>query len=193
MKICLFGASSNTLDPVYYSDAKELGRLIGLGGHTLIYGGSDSGLMRSCAEGVLEAKGKILGIAPRFFLEAGVLSVKCTDFLYTESMSTRKQAMEDNADAFITLPGGIGTYDEFFETMTLKQLQVHNKPVAVLNTAGYFSRLMDLLSECAEKGFMHPGCLKLFRLCSTPEEALAYVLSDESARFSGKGLTAYNL
>ena len=193
MKICLFGASSNTLDPVYYADAKELGRLIGLGGHTLIYGGSDCGLMRSCAEGVLETNGRILGIAPRFFLDAGILSVKCTEFLYTETMSARKQAMEDNADAFITLPGGIGTYDEFFETLTLKQLQVHNKPVALLDTAGYYSRLMDLLRDTAEKGFMHPDCLKLFHLCSTPDEALTYILSDEAGRVSGKGLTGYNL
>ncbi len=193
MNICLFGASSNSLAPVYYSDARELGRLIGKGGHTLIYGGSDCGLMKSCANGVLETNGRILGIAPRFFLEADVLSTYCTDFIYTETMSERKQTMEDNADAFITLPGGIGTYDEFFETLTLKQLRVHNKPVAVLNTADYFMRLIDLLRECAEKGFMHPDCLNLFRLCSTPEEALSYVMSDETANTSGKGLTGYTL
>ncbi len=193
MKICLFGASSNTLDQIYYSHARELGRLIAQKGHTLIYGGSDCGLMRACAEGVLQEKGRILGIAPRFFKDAGVLSGSCSEFIYTETMSERKQAMEDNADAFITLPGGIGTYDEFFETMTLKQLQVHSKPVAVLNTAGYYTLLMQLLSDCAAKGFMHPDCLKLFRLCSTPAEALDYITSEEAGKTSGKGLTGYNL
>ena len=193
MKICLFGASSNTLDPIYYAEAKELGRLIGLGGHTLIFGGSDSGLMRACAEGVAETGGDLLGIAPRFFKDAGVPSVPCSRFLYTETMSERKQAMEDQAEAFITLPGGIGTFDEFFETLTLKQLQVHAKPVALLNTAGYFTLLLDLLRDSASKGFMSPRCLELFRLCSTPQEALDYICSDEASRIDGSGLTAYNL
>lgn len=192
MKICMFGASSNALDEIYYSEARELGHEIARAGHTLIYGGSDCGLMRSCSDGVLEAGGKLLGIAPKFFNDAGILNRKCDDFIFTETMSERKQKMEDEADAFIAVPGGIGTYDEFFETMTLKQLRIHAKPLALLNTADYFSPLLKMLEDCAEKGFMRPDCLRLFKVCSTPREAVEYIQSDEAAESVGGGLTGYS-
>ena len=193
MKICLFGASSNALDAIYYEQAKDLGREIAGAGHTLIYGGSDCGLMRSCSDGVLEAGGKLLGIAPRFFDDAGILSRKCADFIFTETMSERKQKMEDEADAFIVVPGGIGTYDEFFETMTLKQLNLHAKPMALLNTCGYFSLLLQMLEDCAARGFMHPDCLKLFKVCETPAEAVQYVQSEEAKKATGRGVNGYSL
>lgn len=193
MKICMFGASSNALDDIYYKEARELGHEIARAGHTLIYGGSDCGLMRSCAEGVLEAGGKLLGIAPKFFNDAGILSSKCSDFIFTETMSERKQKMEDEADAFIAVPGGIGTYDEFFETMTLKQLRIHSKPLALLNTCDYFSPLLQMLQDCADKGFMRSECLKLFKVCSTPFEAIEYISSDEATESLGSGLNGYSL
>ncbi len=193
MKICLFGASSNALDAIYYEQAKELGREIAGAGHTLIYGGSDCGLMRSCSDGVLEAGGKLLGIAPRFFNDAGILNRKCADFIFTETMSERKQKMEDEADAFIVVPGGIGTYDEFFETMTLKQLNLHAKPMALLNTEAYFSLLLQMLEDCAARGFMHPDCLKLFKVCETPREAVQYVQSEEAKKATGRGVNGYSL
>ncbi|MCR4606508.1 MAG: TIGR00730 family Rossman fold protein [Oscillospiraceae bacterium] len=192
MKICMFGASSNALDEIYYSEARELGHEIARAGHTLIYGGSDCGLMRSCSDGVLEAGGKLLGIAPKFFNDAGILNRKCDDFIFTETMSERKQKMEDEADAFIAVPGGIGTYDEFFETMTLKQLRIHAKPLALLNTADYFSPLLKMLEDCAAKGFMRPDCLKLFKVCSTPREAVDYIQCAEAAESVGGGLNGYS-
>ena len=192
MKICMFGASSNALDDIYYKEARELGHEIAKAGHKLIYGGSDCGLMRSCSDGVLEAGGKLLGIAPKFFDDAGILNSKCSEFIYTGTMSERKQRMEDEADAFIAVPGGIGTYDEFFETMTLKQLKIHSKPFALLNTCNYYSLLIQMLEDCAAKGFMRPECLSLFRVCSTAQEAVAYIQSDEAAKPSGAGLTGYS-
>ena len=193
MKICLFGASSNSLDEIYYEQAKELGHEIARAGHTLIYGGSDCGLMRSCSDGVLDEGGRLLGIAPRFFNDAGILNKKCADFIYTDTMSERKQKMEDEADAFIMVPGGIGTYDEFFETMTLKQLNLHSKPLALLNTADYFLPLLKMLEDCASKGFMDPGCLGLFKVCDTPREAVEYVQSDEALSAKGKGINGYSM
>ena len=109
MNICVYGASGDRLDREYFDAAERLGELIGQGGHSLIFGGGQNGLMGACARGVSRKKGKITGIAPRFFDEPGILYPHCTEFIFTETMGQRKAAMEDAAQAFIVLPGGIGT------------------------------------------------------------------------------------
>ena len=138
MNICVFGASSDRIEKAYFEEAYALGVLIAREGHQLIFGGGNEGLMGACARGVLSEGGRPLGIAPRFFDEPGILMKEECDFVFTETMSERKAHMEAEADAFIALPGGIGTYEEFFEALTLKQLGQHHKPMALLNTAGYF-------------------------------------------------------
>ena len=107
-------------------------------------------------------------------------------------MGQRKAAMEDAAQAFIVLPGGIGTYEEFFETLTLKQLGRHAKPIAVLNTAGYYDAMAHMLRQTAEQGFMSHSCLRLFALCDTPEQALDHVLHDKPLSGSIKRLSDYH-
>lgn len=190
MNICLFGASSEGLDKEYYEEARKFGMLIAKGGHCLIYGGSERGIMKACAEGVIENGGKLIGVAPRFFIDSGVLSQKCSQVIYTETMSERKQTMEDISDAFAVFPGGIGTFDEFFETMTLRQLNVHCKAIAVVNTLGYFDEMVDMLQASARKGFMSDGCLRLFKLCASPEEAIEYINQDPSLLTKGRGLAS---
>ena len=177
MKICVYGASGSALDPKYYEAAEELGRLIGRGGHALIFGGGAGGLMGACAKGAAAAGGEVVGIAPRFFDEPGVLYDGCTRFHFTETMSERKALMEELSEAFIALPGGIGTFEEFFETLTLKQLGRHGKPMALLNTLNYFAPLMRLLEKAAEGRFLSARCFSLFSLCETPTEVLESVLS----------------
>lgn len=180
MKICIYGASGDRLDASYFEAARALGQELGRRGHSLLFGGGAHGLMGACAEGAAETGAEIVGIAPRFFDEPGVLFAGCTRFIWTESLRERKAAMEDGAEAFVVLPGGIGTLEEFFETLTLKQLGLHGKPIALLNTRGYFDTLRALLEQAAEGGFMSRGCLKLCAFCAEPGEALAYVETAET-------------
>ena len=176
MKICVFAASSERLDAVYLEAARQLGRQLGLGGHTLVYGCGATGLMGACARGVAEAGGEIVGVAPRFFDEPGILYEGCSRFVFTETMAERKSAMEELAEGFLVLPGGIGTLEEFFEVLTLRQLGRHDKPIVLLNTAGYFDALDAMLAQAADKGFMSREVLRLYALCRTGEEALASLL-----------------
>ncbi len=175
MKICVYGASGNDLDRAYFDAARELGRLLARQGHALVFGGGARGLMGACAEGAAGAGAEILGIAPRFFDEPGLLFPGCTRFVWTDTLSERKAAMEDAAEAFVVLPGGIGTLEEFFETLTLKQLGQHGKPIALLNTLGYFDALRVLLEQAAEGGFMSRRCLALCAFCTAPGDALDHV------------------
>lgn len=145
MKICVFGASSRELAQGYYDAAYELGAQLARRGHELVFGGGTSGLMGAAARGVVSEGGRLTGVAPRFFDEPGILFEGCTDFVFTETMSERKKAMEDMSDAFVTLPGGIGTFEEFFEALTLKQLGRHAKAMAVLNTLGYYDAMEAML------------------------------------------------
>ncbi len=175
MKICIYGASGKDLDPAYFAAAEELGRLMAQEGHSLVFGGGAGGLMGACARGASAQGGEIVGVAPRFFDEPGILFPGCSRFVFTETMRERKAAMEELSDAFIVLPGGIGTFEEFLETLTLKQLGRLDKNIALLNTLGYYDDMLRLLEHAAEGRFLSRACLKLFTLCATPEEALRHV------------------
>ena len=175
MKLCIYGASGDRLDARYFEAAEELGSLLGQWGHSLIFGGGAGGLMGACARGAAASGAEIVGVAPRFFDEPGILFSGCSRFIFTETMRERKAVMEAAAEAFLVLPGGIGTLEEFFETLTLKQLGRHAKPMALLNTLGYFDALQALLERAAESGFMSRACLRLYALCASPEEALDHL------------------
>ena len=177
MNICIFGASSDRLEKEYYDAARRLGVLIGRGGHTLVYGGGRDGLMGACAEGVIASGGSLVGIAPRFFDEGDVLLKEHGAFIFTDTMAERKSKMEELADAFIVLPGGVGTLEEFFEVFTLRLLGRHGKNIVLLNTLGYFDGLYALIADSIEKGFTAKDALSCLPLCTTEEEALAAALA----------------
>ena len=190
MNICVYAASGRELDNIYYEEAVRLGRLMAAEGHCLIFGGGSEGLMGACAKGVKEAGGRVIGIAPRFFDEPGVLYKDCDEFIYTDTMRERKQLMEQMADAFIMLPGGIGTFEEFFEILTLKQLGRHSKPIAILNTAAYYSPMVAMLEHTARQRFMNEKCLELYKLFELPEDAVAHCMCGDKItgsirRFNG--------
>ena len=172
MRICVFASSSDRLDGRYLEEARALGRLLGEGGHTMIYGGGASGLMGACARGAVEAGGEVIGIAPRFFDQPGVLFEGCSRLVLTDTMAERKTAMEEEAEGFLILPGGIGTMEEFFEVLTQRQLGLHAKPMALLNTAGCYTPLCGMLRRMAETGFAGSEVPALAALCETPAEAL---------------------
>ena len=177
MNICIYGASSRKLAKEYYDAAEALGALMAQQGHTLVFGGGQEGIMGAVARGAHAHGGKIIGIAPRFFDQPGILFEECTEFIYTDTMRERKALMEEHSEAFMVLPGGIGTYEEFFEMLTLKQLGRHNKPMVMLNTRGYYNPMAAMLQNTVDEGFMSADCLELYGVCNSPEEALDYILN----------------
>ncbi len=175
MKICVFGASSRELAQGYYDAAFELGAELARRGHELVFGGGTSGLMGAAARGVASVGGRLTGVVPRFFDEPGILYEGCTEMIFTETMSERKKTMEDMSDAFITLPGGIGTFEEFFEALTLKQLGRHAKAMAVLNTLGYYDAMEAMLVKAVEEKFFPEDGHALYAIFTEPTALLDYV------------------
>lgn len=183
MKICVYGASSNIISADYISATEELGRQIGRRGHSLVYGAGAGGLMGAVARGVCETGGHITGVAPGFFNVDGVLFEHCDELIRTETMHERKKIMEDTSDAFIVLPGGMGTFEEFFEVLTLKQLGRHKKAIAILNLNNYYDPLDAMMENGISQGFMNRVCRSLYRSFDSGEEVLDYFESYEYEGF----------
>ncbi|MEE0945772.1 MAG: TIGR00730 family Rossman fold protein [Acutalibacteraceae bacterium] len=154
MNITVYGAASEDIKEGYKTACEKLGEELAKRGHTLIFGGGKNGLMGAVARGAKKYDGEIIGIAPKFFKPDGVLYEECTEFIYTDDMRSRKALLESKSDAIIMLPGGIGTFDEFFEVFTLNTLGQINKPIAVFNTLSYYRYLKEMLLFTAEEGFM---------------------------------------
>ena len=175
MKICVFGASSRDLEQGYFDEAFALGAELARRGHTIVFGGGASGLMGATARGAKSQGGRLIGIAPKFFDEPGILDKDCDEMIFTETMSERKKAMEDMSEAFITLPGGIGTFEEFFEALTLKQLGRHAKAMAVLNTLGYYDALEAMAQRAVDERFLTADGKDLYAMFTDVGELVSYV------------------
>lgn len=175
MNICLYGASSNDIDKSFISASEKLGRKMAQRSHTLIYGGGAGGVMGGVARGVTSGGGKVVGIVPSFLNVDGMLYDKCDEMIKTATMRERKQLMEEKADAFIMAPGGIGTFDEFFEMLTLKQLSRHTKAIAVFNVNGYFDSLTSLMESAISENFIKSECRKLYSVFSDIDGMLDYI------------------
>lgn len=175
MKICVFGASSRDLEQGYFDEAFALGAELARRGHTIVFGGGASGLMGANARGAKSQGGHLIGIAPKFFDEPGILDKDCDEMIFTETMSERKKAMEDMSEAFITLPGGIGTFEEFFEALTLKQLGRHAKAMAVLNTLGYYDALEAMVQRAVDERFLTADGKDLYAMFTDVGELVSYV------------------
>ena len=175
MNICLYGASSNAIARSYINPTEELGAKIAERGHTLIYGGGAAGLMGAAARGAYSQGGKIIGIVPSFLNVDGILFDNCDEMIFTETMRERKQLLEEKSDAFIVTPGGVGTFDEFFEILTLKQLGRHSKPIAVFNINGYFDSLIEQLKNAVHKQFMNPESFELCFFTDNADKLINYI------------------
>ena len=175
MKICVFAASSRTIDSSYVDEAFALGTELAGRGHSIVFGGGTSGLMGAVARGATAEGGELIGVAPRFFDQPGILYEGCTQMLFTETMSERKKLMEDMSDAFVTLPGGIGTFEEFFEALTLKQLGRHAKAMAVLNTLGYYDALEAMVQRAVDERFLTADGKDLYAMFTDVGELVSYV------------------
>lgn len=179
MKICVYGAASSEIDKCFVEAGEELGKKMADRNIGLVFGGGRNGMMGAVARGVAENGGNILGISPKFFEEnnAEISFLGCSEFIHTETMRERKKLLDESSDAFIVTPGGIGTFDEFFEILTLKQLGRHNKAIVILNTAGYFDNMRKMMEYSIEKKFITTDCVELYKVVDNPEEALNYIES----------------
>lgn len=181
MNICLYGASSSAIAKAYVNPTEELGAKIAERGHTLIYGGGAAGLMGAAARGAYSRGGEIIGVVPSFLNVDGILFDNCTELIFTETMRERKALMEQKSDAFIMTPGGVGTFDEFFEILTLKQLGRHSKPIAVFNINGYFDSLIAQLENAVHKQFMNPEIFELFISTDRADRLIDYLENSVSS------------
>ena len=174
MRICLYGSGSRKIDEKYTNEAYNLGCTIAENGHTLVFGGGDTGMMGACARGVHDNDGKSIGIAPEWIGGFEPLCEKCSEFIYVDSMDERKNKFVENSDAFIITPGGIGTLDEFFEIITLKKLKQHNKEIIVFNIDGFFNKMFEMIDEMGEKGFLYKQ-EELFKIANDIESIQKYL------------------
>lgn len=175
MNLCAYGAASNAVHEEFLQAGYGLGLAMAERGHRLVFGAGATGLMGAMARGITQGGGEMTGVAPKFFQQPGVLYEGCTELILTDTMRERKQKMEDLADGIIMTPGGIGTMDEFFEILTLKQLGRHQKPIALLNTRHYFDPLLAMLQNAVQEGFLEEKCLDMFRVFEEPEALLSYM------------------
>ena len=158
--------------PEYIHAARHLGQLLAQGGHTLLYGGSNLGLMGTVSGAVLEGGGRVVGVIPSFFTEEIILSQPVTELVRVASMSERKEYLIAHSDAFIALPGGIGTIDETFEVLVANQLGLCSKPMGLLNTLGFFNPQYDMLRRMEADGLYNLTDARYLIIDDQPEGLL---------------------
>jgi uncharacterized protein (TIGR00730 family) len=168
--LCVLCGSREGIDPSYREAAIRLGRITAEQGVRLIYGGGSIGLMGVLADAVIDGGGEVIGVIPDFLIRYEVGHQRLTKLVVTESMHERKRRMFEMADAFVVLPGGLGTLDETFEIVTWKQLRLHDSPIVILDVNGYWSPLVSLMQATIAAGFAHPYVAKLVSVVQTPEQ-----------------------
>ncbi len=174
--ICVYCGSADGLSTHYLAAASEMGRLLATSGIHLVFGAGKTGLMGAIANGALAAGGNVTGVVPENLNTIALIHAGLTKLEVTPDIHSRKARMSALADAFIALPGGYGTFEELFETLTWAQIGLHGKPIGLLNTAGYFDPLIALAQHASKEGFIFPQHLNLFTLAATPQELLDQIL-----------------
>lgn len=170
--VCVYCGSSSRVAEIHKETARHVGRLLAARGITLVYGGGRVGLMGLCADAALEAGGQVVGIIPGHIQRLEVQHTGLTELHVVETMHERKKLMFDRSDGFMVLAGGYGTLDETFEMVTWRQLGLHDKPIVLVDTAGYWQPVMALSEHMVEAGFVRPEHRGLFQIAPTPEAAL---------------------
>lgn len=170
--VCVYCGSRPGLNSEFAKAAQEVGSWIGRHGGQLVYGGGKSGLMGLVADAALHAGAHVVGIIPKALVEKEWAHRGCTELHIVDTMHDRKRMMAERADAFLALPGGIGTFEELFEVWTWRQLGYHDKPIGLLNTAGYYDRLLGFLESAMEQQFLGTWQMDLIRAGSDPSTLL---------------------
>lgn len=190
MNICVFGAASSEIDDKYIKAVELMGETLAKSGHNLVFGAGGQGLMGAAARGFKKGNAKITGIIPVFFKDADIEAIyeECDELIYTESMRERKAKMEELADAFIIVPGGIGTFEELFEVLTLKQLGRHKKAIVIYNVDGYYDSMESMLDHSIEEHFVKENCKMLYSVFADLQSMIDYLEADIQVDFTVKQL-----
>ena len=170
--VCVYCGSRPGVTPDFTEMARLVGHWIGTHNGQLVYGGGKNGLMGVVAAATLAAGGRVVGVIPQALVEKEWANHHCSELHIVETMHERKRLMAEHADAFIALPGGIGTFEEFFEVWTWRQLGYHDKPVGLLNMAGYYDTLVEFLGSTVEQGFMGKWQMDLVHISADPASLL---------------------
>lgn len=186
--ICVYCGSRNGISPTYTQVAQEVGHWIGSHQGQLVYGGGENGLMGLVAKSTMEAGGRVVGIIPTALQTKEKPRIACDELHVVDTMHERKQMMAERADVFIALPGGIGTFEEFFEIWTWRQLGYHDKPIGLLNTEGYYDGLLAFAKSSVEQGFLNDAQMSLIKTASQASELLRTLVQD--AGFSPQTVAA---
>jgi uncharacterized protein (TIGR00730 family) len=161
--ICVYCGSRSGLNPAYAAAAAQVGHWIGSHGGQLVYGGGKSGLMGIVADAALQSGARVVGVIPKALVEKEWAHQGCTELYIVDTMHDRKRMMAERADAFLALPGGIGTFEELFEVWTWRQLGYHDKPIGILNVEGYYDRMMEFLASSVKEQFLGDWQMALVR------------------------------
>jgi uncharacterized protein (TIGR00730 family) len=181
-KICVFCGSNSGTSSVYAAAAQKLGQLIAARGLTLVYGGASVGLMGIIANAALAGGGQVIGVIPRGVIPKEIAHPGLTELRTVASMHERKALMEQLSDAFVAMPGGYGTFDEFFEILTWAQLGLHRKPCGIYNINGFYDGLLAMLDHSMEEGFLKPQHRRLIVAGDNPEALLTHLEEFESSQ-----------
>lgn len=176
-KVCVFASSCNYLDESYYQAASELGELLAKFDFDMVYGGSSLGLMWACAEKVKHNGRQVIGVMPEKLYNMGVFTDECVELTVTKGMRERKAMMDEISEAVIALPGGFGTLEELSEMIVQKQLGYNNKPIILLNTNGFYDKLIDFFDVIIDENFARDISRELYYIADTPRDAIAYLKS----------------
>jgi uncharacterized protein (TIGR00730 family) len=170
--VCVYCASSKQCDPAYLDAAERLGRHLASHQATLVYGGGGAGAMARLAEGALGSGGTAIGIIPRFMVELEWGHKKLTEMRIVEDMRERKHRMLEGADAVVALPGGCGTLEELFEAITLKRLGLYLGPIVLVNTRGFYDRVVAALDHCIAERFLNTRHREMWTVVNEPEDVM---------------------
>jgi uncharacterized protein (TIGR00730 family) len=179
--VAVFCASADGTNPLYRSAAEALGRELAARRIGLIYGGARVGLMRAVAEAALEAGGHVVGVIPEVLVDLEVAHHGISELHVTSTMHTRKALMGERSDAFIILPGGFGTFEEMFEVLAWQTLKLHDKPIVLLNTDGFYDTLLRFLDECVERGVLKEKNRRILLVASTVDEVFELLMAESKA------------
>lgn len=171
--VCVYCGSRAGGDPEFADTAREVGRWIGAHRGQLVYGGGNKGSMGTLANAALEAGARVVGVIPRALVELEHAHQNLSELLVVENMHERKRLMAERCDAFLALPGGVGTLEEFFEVWSWRQLGYHAKPVGLLNQRGYYDALLAFLDASVKSGFIDPWQMRLVRVARHAAPLLA--------------------
>lgn len=173
--ICVYCASSRQCDPEYHEAARRLGGTLAENGYGVVYGGGGDGSMGALADGALARGGRVVGVLPRFMVDLEWGHRGLSELLLVDDMRQRKQLMLERSQGVVALPGGCGTLDELFDTMTLKRLGLYVHPIVIVNTRGFFDPLVELLSRAVSERFMDERHHAMWQVVSEPEQVPAAI------------------